>query len=329
MKSPHIAVFLLAFFALNLFYIANLFAGQVIFWGYGIDGNISPSLYSSGVVVMDGEVLTNAIAIAAGKMHALAIRSDSTVVGWGYNNKGQATGVPTAGPTVGVVKLDGQILSNVVAVAAGVSSSLALKSDGTVVSWGMQMAGNKMHTTVGLSNVVSIADGLFGITVTSDGSVFNTRGDQYKTLSNVVAIAIQTGSGGGNVVRAIALKNDATVIESVLDHDDPPVTVGVSNAVAVSAGGLPKLALKRDGTVFGWNDGSNVPGGLSNVVAISAGSRHSLALKKDGTVTMWGYYRPQALAVPEGLSNVVAVAAGNDFFLAITTNRAVAEKFRH
>jgi hypothetical protein len=44
---------------------------------------------------------------------------------------------------------------------------------------------------------------------------------------------------------------------------------------------------------------------------------------------MWGYYRPQALAVPEGLSNVVAVAAGNDFFLAITTNRAVAEKFRH
>jgi len=278
---------------------------------------------------MDGEVLTNAIAIAAGKMHALAIRSDSTVVGWGYNNKGQATGVPTAGPTVGVVKLDGQILSNVVAVAAGVSSSLALKSDGTVVSWGMQMAGNKMHTTVGLSNVVSIADGLFGITVTSDGSVFNTRGDQYKTLSNVVAIAIQTGSGGGNVVRAIALKNDATVVESVLDHDDPPVTVGVSNAVAVSAGGLPKLALKRDGTVFGWNDGSNVPGGLSNVVAISAGSRHSLALKKDGTVTMWGYYRPQALAVPEGLSNVVAVAAGNDFFLAITTNRAVAEKFRH
>ena len=33
---------------------------------------------------------------------------------------------------------------------------------------------------------------------------------------------------------------------------------------------------------------SDVPAGLSNVVAVAAGGQHSLALKADGTVVAWG-----------------------------------------
>ena len=47
----------------------------------------------------------------------------------------------------------------------------------------------------------------------------------------------------------------------------------------------------------------------------------------DGTVVYWGYSPYHRLDVPEGLSNVVAIAAGHGYCLAITTNRAVAEKF--
>jgi len=36
-----------------------------------------------------------------------------------------------------------------------------------------------------------------------------------------------------------------------------------------------------------WNQ-TNVPAGLSNVVAIAAGGYHSLALKQNGTVAVWG-----------------------------------------
>ena len=58
-------------------------------------------------------------------------------------------------------------------------------------------------------------------------------------------------------------------------------------------------------------------------------SHQSLALKKDGTVVGWGRICGEPVIVPAGLSNVVAIAAGQTYCLAITTNSAVAERFRH
>ena len=60
-------------------------------------------------------------AIAAGNGHTVALKSDGTVVAWGYNFYGQTT-VPPG-------------LSGVTAIAAGYHT-VALKSDGTVVAWG-------------------------------------------------------------------------------------------------------------------------------------------------------------------------------------------------
>lgn len=107
--------------------------------------------------------LSNVIAIAAGSSHSLAVKNDGTVIGWGFNDVGQATGVPTTNsPNVsaGQVTLEGQVLSNVVSVAANRGYSMALKQDGTVIAWG-RMANNQYPATipVGLSNVVAIAAG--------------------------------------------------------------------------------------------------------------------------------------------------------------------------
>src|SRR5437667_442148 len=55
---------------------------------------------------------------------------------------------------------------------------------------------------------------------------------------------------------------------------------------------------------------SIVPSGLSNVVAIAAGGYRSLALRTDGTIVGWGdNYFGQGVA-PPGVSNVTAIAAG-------------------
>ena len=66
---------------------------------------------------------TNVIAIAAGYEHALALRTNGTVVGWGGGNYYRQNSIPAG-------------LTNVVAIASGYYHNLALKSDGTVGAWG-------------------------------------------------------------------------------------------------------------------------------------------------------------------------------------------------
>lgn len=99
------------------------------------------------------------------------------------------------------------------------------------------------------------------------------------------------------------------------------VPSGLSNVVAIAAGGSHNLALTADGRVAAWglnNTGqSAVPPGLTAVVAIDAGANHSLALTSDGRVVAWGDNSYGKTNVPSELSNVVAIAAGSYHSLAL------------
>jgi alpha-tubulin suppressor-like RCC1 family protein len=320
----------------------------------------------SGTVATSGQVLSNAVAVAGGLVQAAALRSDGTVVLWGHR-----TDVPVA-------------LTNVVAISTSGSVSLALKTDGTVTAWG-DSTGDLTSLPAGLSNVVAVSAGAgHNLAVLRDGAVVGWGNPWRKPglvrgipsgLSNVVAVAASPSLWG----RDLALRNDGTVVEwgvrgsiqvkesqTITNEDgevgqlvevvDLHVIKGLSNVVAVAAGeGFAisggawfNLALKSDGTVFGW--GYNVTGEatgvstkdapyigsglvtlnghvLSNVVAV-AGGRCGLALKRDGTVVTWGGGPRNSLSPPAGLSNVVAIAGGESFCLAITTNALVAERFQ-
>ena len=89
----------------------------------------APAQANPGTVVPWGGGQTNMpsglndiVAISSSLDHSLALRSDGTVVAWGYGEQGQ-TNVPAG-------------LSHVISIAAGYYQSLALKNDGTVVGWG-------------------------------------------------------------------------------------------------------------------------------------------------------------------------------------------------
>jgi alpha-tubulin suppressor-like RCC1 family protein len=63
-------------------------------------------------VVLDGNVLTNVVAIAAARKYSLALKNDGTVIGWG--NKQLYEPVPAG-------------LTNVTAIAVGEGFCLAIK----------------------------------------------------------------------------------------------------------------------------------------------------------------------------------------------------------
>src|SRR5512146_2393322 len=87
------------------------------------------------------------IGIAANGTHSLGLKSDGTVVEWGYDNALHSPAMPAG-------------LSGVTAIAAGEYHSLALKSDGTVVGW-RQNTYHQSDVPSGLNEVVAIAAGGF------------------------------------------------------------------------------------------------------------------------------------------------------------------------
>jgi Regulator of chromosome condensation (RCC1) repeat/PASTA domain len=109
------------------------------------------------------------------------------------------------------------------------------------------------------------------------------------------------------------------------------VPAGLTDPIAIAAGGNHGLAVKADGTVVAWGCGfnygqCNVPAGLNGVTAVAASLPHSLAVKGDGTVVAWGcgsLNRGQC-TVPGDLVGVTAVAAGTYHSLALKSDGTVA-----
>ncbi|RUS43831.1 immunoglobulin-like domain-containing protein [Cohnella sp. AR92] len=212
-------------------------------------------------------------------------------------------------------------------IAEGSQHTLALRSDGTVVAWGLNGYG-QANVPAGLSGVVSIAsEGEHSLALRSDGTVAawgNNDSGQTNVpagLRDVIAIA-----GGGN--HSLALKSDGTVVAWGLNiSGQTSVPAGLSGVVAIDGGKQHSLALKSDGTVVAWGNNNagqtNVPSGLSGVVAISAGYDHSLALRSDGTVVAWGGNDEGQSTVPAGLGGVVAIAAGDSDSLALKSDGTV------
>lgn len=114
--------------------------------------------------------------------------------------------------------------------------------------------------------------------------------------------------------------------------------VGLSGVTAVAGVGSHRLALRSDGTVWGWGDNffgglggdwhgdwSPVPApvpGLTGVTGISGGQYHALALMGDGTVRGWGWLfdgpAPTDVPVPvAGLTGVTAIASSSNTAFAV------------
>ena len=201
-------------------------------------------------------------------------------------------------------------LSNVVAITSGNmnGTNLALKVDGTVVAWSVNLANTNLNLSAdiintGLSNVVAIAEGYY-----------------YYDYP----------------ISCYALKADGTVVYSSwgLEPDDW-ADMGYQNVIAMSANGWNFQPLFNDGTTgFYMSDGAYL--NPTGVVAVACSVDAYLVQKQNGTLQAWGgspdWYGQGTdvygeTAIPAALTNtpgaVIGIAAGNYHFMAIKSNRTV------
>lgn len=277
--------------------------------------NITPTLY--GHIKDDNAPLQNQYvsrfqapanlgsvkAIATGYETNFAVRADGTIFSWGLlfsgtksQNVGDVVQLAASFETENALLLDGTVVGNldsingytstppaglngVIAIAAGNYHTLALKSDGTCVTWyNAGITGeSQVEVPAGLNNVVGVAAGQdFSIAVKSDGTI---------------------SIWGSSLSPAI----------------NPPANL--TNIVAAAAGSEHAVALKSDGTLVAWGNSfggrTAVPSGLNNVVAIACGSAFTVALKGDGTTVLFGETEPGgSFADAPALNNIIAVSAG-------------------
>jgi len=242
--------------------------------------------------------LTEVARVAGGAFFSVALRHDGSVWACGSNASGQL-GSGTARWSPVPVTIKG--LSHTAAVSTGGAHSLALQSDGSVYAWGANDTGQLGDGTVtnrptpvrvaGLSNVVGIAAGRYhSLAVRSDGSVW------------------AWGNNGNGQLAVGTTANPYVLL--------PAQVSGLSGVVAVAAGGYHSLALRSDGTVWGWGPYQGAAAtpqlipGPTDVAIVTLGFEISLALDRDGTVWQWSSSHVPAVPV-QNLPAVRAIAGSS------------------
>jgi len=242
--------------------------GIVYAWGAndrgqaGLGAASKPSSNILPVKGPGGDGLFSGIkAVAAGESHSLALKGDGTVWAWGANDGGQlGNNSVVDSPAPVQVKDPGgsSVLVDILAIAAGGQTSLALRADGTVWSWGVNDKGQ-------LGNNAAIKYSATPVQVKAQ------RGD----LPGMKAIA--AGSA-----HCLALKADGTVWAWGWNnkHQLGDGTTSDRSTAAAVKGGKKRGALLK-------NVKAIAAGGTATIKQPSGG--HSLALVAQGEVFSWGW----------------------------------------
>jgi alpha-tubulin suppressor-like RCC1 family protein len=253
--------------------------------------------------------LTNVISIATAPYAAIALTAEGRLVPWGDNRNGQLN-IPGGLPPVSAVALgfshgnvllpDSTVLgwgsgqgaqvpfglTNVVSIAADGSRSVAVKADGTVVSWG-----DSYPVPADATNIVAVACGSsHTLGLRADGTVIAWGSNHFGEstvppgLSNIVKIA--AGS-----FHSFALKADGTLHAwgfQATTHNQPPTDVTHWGGVAAD---WFNLGLLTTGTVRAWGNVepifTTVPPSVTNALAVAGGGGFGLALLGEGRPYLW------------------------------------------
>ncbi len=276
----------------------------------------------------------------AGANHTVAIAPKGAASGpayvWGDNLWGQVGDGTQAGPKSTPVLLGAS--SQWKSVAAGGSHTLAIKSDGTLWAWGLNVDGQLGDGNSGVGRYV-VSPKQIG--VAKDWMAI-AAGDAH-SVALEGSSSLQIMSWGQNTMGQLGL--GVTLATVNLTNMNVPtkvtkaIAVGTLSSIpytglpwtAISAGGSNSMVLRSDGTAFSWGDNSygqlgqiistnvSVPtqlapigGGTLGALSITTGRYHSLALLTDHTLYAWGANASGQLGDGSTANRVAATQVGAD-----------------
>ena len=295
--------------------------GSLWLWGSNARGTLGDNTVAGkSSPVQTVAAGTNWKLVTSGTYHTAAIKTDGTLWTWGINAYGQlGDGSSITHRSSPIQTVAGG--TNWKSVGGGLLHTAAIKTDGTLWTWGYNFNGQLGDNTV--------ADKSSPIQTVSGGTNWKSvAGASYHTA---------------------AIKTDGTLWlwgrnnygqlgdGSSIDHRSSPIqtVAGGTNWKSVASMGLHTAAIKTDGRLWLW--GHNAFGQLGNnntisrsspVQTVSGGTNwksvagggisYTASIKTDGTLWLWGRNRSGGLGdntIASKSSPIQTVAGGTNWKL--------------
>ena len=269
--------------------------GTLWTWGDGGSGRLgNAAITNRSTPVTTRAGGTNWKQVSCGNNHTAAIKTDGTLWTWGATTNGRlGNRITTGNRSTPVTTRAGG--TNWKQVDCGSSHTAAIKTDGTLWTWGSGSAGR-------LGNSITTGNRSTPVTTFAGGTNWKQVSAGYWHTAAIKTDGTLWVWGNGFYGK---LGNNSTTNAST------PVTTfaGGTNWKQVSCGGNNSgpghtAAIKTDGTLWTWGQGPrgqlgdntgttrSTPvttfAGGTNWKQVSAGGVHTAAIKTDGTIWIWG-----------------------------------------
>jgi alpha-tubulin suppressor-like RCC1 family protein len=272
--------------------------GTLWTWGnntFGQLGNNAATDRSTAVTTFVGG--TTWKQVSSGNSHTAAVKTDGTLWTWGNNTNGRLGVNDTSQKNSPVTTFAGG--TDWKQVSSGTSHTAAIKTDGTLWSWGLGGNGQLGRpTTFAVVPVTTFAGGTnWADTATTDPAELYTLSAGYRHTA-----AVKTDGTlwtWGNNANGQLGSNDAITRSTAVT-----TFAGGTTWKQVSSGQSHTAAIKTDGTLWTWGNNSFTQLGVNDTTQrnspvttfvggttwkqVACGFRHTAAIKTDGTLWTWG-----------------------------------------
>ena len=286
-------------------------------WGLNANGQLGiASTVDRSSPVQTVSAGTNWKQVSSGACHSAVIKTDGTLWLWGPGGGGRLGNNSVVDQSSPVQTVSAG--TNWKQVSLGGAHSAAIKTDGTLWLWGIGASGR-----LGNNSAVNASSPVQTVSGGTNWKQVSAGGFHSGAVKTDGTLWMWGQANQGRLGNNTATPNLSSPVQTVS---------GGNNWRQVSLGTWHSTAIKTDGTIWLWGEGScgklgdntiddksspvqTISGG-NNWKQLSAGNDHTAAIKTDGTLWLWGLGDAGRLgtnAVINQSSPVQTISGGNNW----------------